>query len=188
MCVRNYSLLVVMFLACLGTRPLLAADTAAGEQKSANCVGCHGPKGKSNSDQWPHLAAQQASYLVKQLSAFKTGARNNLVMQAMAANLTDEDMTNLAVYYASQPAVSGKADAHLVKSGQVKAAMCQGCHGSSGQGNGQFPRLAGQRPDYLVKQLNSFKEGKRSNGQMKAVAGSLSEEDMKALAAYFSAL
>jgi cytochrome c553 len=109
-------------------------------------------------------------------------------MQAMAANLTDEDMTNLAVYYASQPAVSGKADADLVKSGQVKAAMCQGCHGSAGQGNGQFPRLAGQRPDYLVKQLNSFKEGKRSNGQMKAVAGSLSEEDMKALAAYFSAL
>jgi cytochrome c553 len=66
--------------------------------------------------------------------------------------------------------------------------MCQGCHGSAGQGNGQFPRLAGQRPDYLVKQLNNFKEGKRSNGQMKAVAGSLSEEDMKALAAYFSAL
>ena len=156
MYVRNYSLWVVVFLACLGTRPLLAADVAAGEQKSANCAGCHGPKGKSNSDQWPNLAAQQASYLVKQLSAFKTGARNNPVMQAMAANLTDEDMTNLAAYYTSQPAVSGKADADLVKSGQVKAAMCQGCHGSSGQGNGQFPRLAGQRPDYLVKQLKGI--------------------------------
>ena len=75
MYVRNYSLWVVVILACLGTRPLLAADAAAGEQKSANCAGCHGPKGKSNSDQWPNLAAQQASYLVKQLSAFKTGAR-----------------------------------------------------------------------------------------------------------------
>jgi cytochrome c553 len=76
----------------------------------------------------------------------------------------------------------------LAKTGQAKASMCLGCHGSSAEGNGQFPRLAGQHPGYLVKQLSSFKEGVRKNGHMQAIAGTLSEDDMKALAAYFGSL
>lgn len=76
----------------------------------------------------------------------------------------------------------------MAKSGQPKAAMCLGCHGESGAGNGQFPRLAGQQPDYLVKQLSNFKEGSRKNGHMQAIAGAISEDDMKALAAYFGSL
>jgi cytochrome c553 len=66
--------------------------------------------------------------------------------------------------------------------------MCSGCHGETSAGNGQFPRLAGQHPDYLVKQLTSFKDGSRKASQMQAIATTISEEDMKALAAYFGSL
>ncbi|WP_262964393.1 c-type cytochrome [Methylobacter psychrophilus] len=181
-----FSLLVL--LVCFWMAPVFAADIAAGEQKAATCMGCHGPQGKSKSPQWPNLAAQQASYIVSQLHAFKSGTRNNPMMQSVAANLSDDDINNLAAYYSRQPAVSAGGDAALAKSGQTKASMCLGCHGASAEGNGQFPRLAGQHPDYLVKQLNSFKEKVRQNGHMQAIANMLSEDDMKALAAYFGSL
>jgi len=179
---------ISLLLACFWTVPVSAADISAGEQKAANCMGCHGPNGKSSSAQWPNLAAQQSTYLVNQLNAFKTGSRNNPMMQSMAANLCDDDINNLAAYYSSQPPVSAGGDPNLAKTGQTKASMCLGCHGSTAEGNGQFPRLAGQHPGYLAKQLSSFKEGVRKNGHMQAIAGTLSEEDMKAIAAYFGSL
>lgn len=182
------SLSVSLLLACIWIVPVSAADITAGEQKAANCLGCHGPKGKSSNAQWPNLAAQQSTYIVNQLNAFKTGTRNNPMMQSMAANLSDEDINNLAAYYFSQPPVSAGGDPNLAKSGKTKAGMCLGCHGSTAEGNGQFPRLAGQHPDYLAKQLSNFKEGVRKNGHMQAIAGTLSEDDMKALAAYFGSL
>jgi cytochrome c553 len=180
--------LVSVLLVCFWSMPVFAADKAAGEQKAATCMGCHGPKGKSSGAQWPNLAAQQSPYIVNQLNAFKTGARNDTMMQAMAARLSDDDINNLAAYYSSQPSVSAGSDPSLAKSGQAKSGMCLGCHGSSAEGNGQFPRLAGQHPGYLVKQLTSFKQGVRKNGHMQAIASTLSEEDMKAVAAYFASL
>ena len=179
---------VSLLLACFWAAPALAADSAAGEQKSATCQGCHGPKGKSSSAQWPNLAAQQSAYIINQLNAFKAGTRSNPMMQAMAGNLSDDDIKNLAAYYSSLPPVSAGGDPALAKSGQSKASMCLGCHGSSAEGNGQFPRLAGQHPGYLANQLGHFKEGVRKNGHMQAIAGNLSDEDMKALAAYFGSL
>lgn len=178
----------VLLAGCLLTLPVLAADKAAGEQKSTTCVGCHGAGGKSSNAQFPNLAAQQPSYIVNQLKAFKSGSRANSMMAGMAAGLSDDDMANLAAYFASQPAATAGGDATLAKTGQAKAAMCLGCHGEAGAGNGQFPRLAGQQPDYLVKQLSSFKEGSRKASHMQAIAKTLSEDDMKALAAYFGSL
>ena len=183
---RPFSISVL--LACFWTVSVSAADITAGEQKAANCLGCHGPKGKSTSAQWPNLAAQQSTYIVNQLNAFKTGTRNNPMMQSMVANLSADDINNLAAYYSSQPPVSAGGDPGLAQPGKTKASMCFGCHGSSAEGNGQFPRLAGQHPGYLVKQLSSFKEGVRKSGHMQAIAGTLSEDDMKALAAYFGSL
>ncbi|MFZ2170836.1 MAG: c-type cytochrome [Methylococcaceae bacterium] len=185
---QKHYLSVTLLMACFWAVPVLAADLVAGEQKAATCLGCHGPKGKSSNAQWPHLAAQQSIYLVNQLNAFKTGARSNPMMQSMAANLSNDDFDNLAAYFASQPPVSAGGDPALAKTGKDKASMCFGCHGSAAAGNGQFPRLAGQHPEYLIKQLNSFKEGVRKSGPMQAVAGGLSEDDIKALAAYFGSL
>ncbi|MDD2660103.1 MAG: cytochrome c [Methylococcales bacterium] len=179
---------ISVLLVCFWAAPVFAADITAGEQKAAACIACHGPKGKSANAQWPNLAAQQSAYIVSQLNAFKTGTRNNAMMQSVAGNLSNDDINNLASYYSSQPPVSAGGDSTLAKAGQSKASMCLGCHGPSAEGNGQFPRLAGQHPEYLVKQLNSFKEGVRKSGHMQAIANTLSEEDMKALAAYFGAL
>ncbi len=179
---------ISLLLACFWTASALAADSAAGEQKAATCQGCHGPQGKSNGAQWPNLAAQQPAYIVNQLKAFKAGTRSNPMMQAMAANLSDDDIKNLAAYYSGLPAVSAGGDPALAKSGQSKASMCLGCHGSSAEGNGQIPRLAGQHPGYLANQLSHFKDATRKNGQMQAIVGSVADEDMKALAAYFGSL
>ena len=184
----NHPLTALLLLACFWAAPVLAADVSAGEQKAAACQGCHGPKGKSSSAQWPNLAAQQSAYIVNQLNAFKAGTRSNPMMQAMASNLNEDDIKNLAAYFSGLPPVSAGGDPALAKSGLSKAGMCLGCHGSSAEGNGQFPRLAGQHPGYLANQLSHFKEGTRKNGHMQAIAGSLADEDMKALAAYFGSL
>ncbi len=181
------SFLLSVFLTIL-TLPVSAADIAAGEQAAGHCASCHGQKGNSSNAQWPHLAAQQSTYLSNQLKAFKAGERVNPIMQPMAANLSNEDINNLAAYFSSQPPAKVGGDPALAKSGEAKAAMCQGCHGAKAQGNGQFPRLAGQYPEYLEQQLKAFKGGSRKSGPMQAVIANLSEADFKALAAYFGSL
>jgi cytochrome c553 len=80
---------------------VMAADAAAGKAKSATCAGCHGAAGVSMTPMWPNLAGQKAAYLVKQLKAFKDGSRKDATMAGMAAALSDDDMANIAAYYAS---------------------------------------------------------------------------------------
>ena len=81
---------------------LAAGDVAAGKAKAVMCSACHGVDGNSTNPMWPKLAGQHAAYVVKQLKAFKTGARKDPVMQGMAAPLSDQDMENLAAWYATQ--------------------------------------------------------------------------------------
>jgi len=184
----NKSLSPIVLLISICALPVSAADIKAGEQKAPMCFGCHGQNGNSSNAQWPSLAGQQETYLVNQLKAFKSGDRKNTMMQSMAANLSDDDINNLAAYFSSQKMASAGGDPTLAQSGKEKAGMCFGCHGTSAEGKGQFPRLAGQHPDYLVAQLKSFKEGSRISGPMQAVTASLAEEDYSALAAYFGSL
>lgn len=177
-----------LLLVYFSAMPVLAADIAAGAQKASVCAGCHGPNGKSSNAQRPNLAAQQPEYLVNQMNAYKSGSRNNPMMQSMAINLKASDIDNLAAFYASLPAVSAGGEPALAKSGHTKASMCLGCHGSSAEGNGQIPRLAGQHPEYLERQLNYFKTGARKSGHMQAIAANLTDADIKELAAYFGTL
>jgi cytochrome c553 len=186
---NNYHpILSLILLAIIGVFPAFAADSKAGEEKAQICLGCHGQGGKSNNPQWPNLAAQQTTYLINQLKAFKSGGRKNPMMENIAGNLSDDDMNNLAAYFSKQSAATAGGDESLAKIGKDKSVMCLGCHGQTAEGNRQIPRLAGQHSDYLVTQLQHFKSGERENGQMQAIAGTLSEDDMKALAAYFGSL
>lgn len=178
----------IFLLSWLVSLPASAADLKAGEKKAQSCVACHGPDGNSSIAQNPTLAGQQTLYLINQLKAFKEGTRENSIMNGMAAGLSDEDIENLAAYFSSQSAKSAGGDSKLAKQGAAKFTMCMGCHGSSAKGNGQFPRLAGQQPEYIVKQLKSFKEGSRKGGPMPAIASGLSDEDIAALAAYLGTL
>ena len=81
--------------------PAIAADAAAGKGKAAMCAACHGAEGISAIPMYPNLAGQKEAYLAKQLKDFKSGARKDPVMAPMAMALTDEDVANIAAYYAS---------------------------------------------------------------------------------------
>ena len=179
---------LLFFLANLFCSTLFAADIKAGEEKAAACIGCHGQKGNSSSPQWPNLAHQQPAYLSNQLKAFRGKTRKNPTMEGMAANLSDADIANLSAYFSSLTPESAGGDKTLAASGKAKFSMCQGCHGASAAGNGIFPRLAGQQPAYIAKQLNAFKDGSRKSGPMQAMAANLSPEDIKSLAAYLGSL
>ncbi len=91
-----------VIMGLLGAQGVLAGgDAAAGKAKAGTCAGCHGAKGISGSDMYPNLAGQKAGYIVRQLKAFKSGARNNPMMKPMASMLSDKDMENVAAYFAS---------------------------------------------------------------------------------------
>ena len=166
-----------------------AADISAGKDKAVACLQCHGSNGNSKNAQYPSLAGQRAMYLESQLKNFQSGQRTNPIMQGIVGKLTKSDISNISAYFADlTPEGAGASDLSLAKKGQEKFAMCAGCHGSSAQGRGGFPRLAGQQPEYIEKQLLSFKNRSRKGGPMNAMTSSLSEQDIKEIAAYLGNL
>ena len=94
-------LIIALAIFCISA-PAWAADIEAGKAKSATCVACHGPAGVSSNPLWPNLAGQKEMYLAKQIKAFRDGTRSDPLMAPMVAALTDEDIANLAAYYAAQ--------------------------------------------------------------------------------------
>lgn len=185
---EHYYKIGFTFLLSLFVLPVQAADVNAGKSKAAVCMGCHGSAGVSNNPLWPNLAGQSGAYIEAQLKNFRSGLRENSTMNAIAKDLTDADIENLAAYFAALPGKSAGGDANLAQKGKEKAPMCMGCHGLELKGNGQFPKLAGQHPKYLVKQLQDFKTGARKAGQMNAITRTFSDEDIKALAEYLGSL
>jgi len=179
-----------------------AGDPVAGKAKSASCAACHGADGNSVNPLWPKLAGQHASYIMKELHDFKSGARKNSTMSPMAAPLSDDDIANLAAYFSQQTMSIGKADKSLVAEGEkiyrggnsaTGVAACMACHGPDGAGNpaAKFPRLGGQHAKYVVKQLEAFRSGARSNdaGQMmRNIASKMTDHEIKAVASYIQGL
>jgi cbb3-type cytochrome c oxidase subunit III len=197
------ALLGLSSLAVIAMTPAQAADINAGQAKSPVCAGCHGTDANSVSGNFPRLAGQHAKYLEKQLHDFKSGKRKDATMNAMVAPLSDEDIANLAAYFAAQkPNGNAKFDPSLLQKGQdiyrggiteTGTAACTGCHSPDGKGNGPagFPRLAGQHPEYVFKQLKDFQHGTRGNdpGQMmRGLTQRMQETEMKAVAAYIAAM
>jgi cytochrome c553 len=179
-----------------------AADIEAGKAKTLVCAACHGADGNSVNPIWPRLAGQHASYIAKQLRDFKTMKRMDPTMQGMAATVQDADIDNIAAYFESQKKASANFDKSLLEMGQsiyrggiteTSVAACMSCHSPSGSGNGPagFPSLKGQHPEYIVTQLQKFKDGARANDSgkmMRGVANRMSDKEMKAVAAYIAAM
>lgn len=183
--------------------PFLKGDAKAGEAKAATCAACHGPAGNSSAPIWPKLAGQGAPYAYAQLKHFKDGTRNNPVMAPMAAPLSDQDMQDLAVYFAAQPASPGVASKDSVavaekiyRGGVAERGIpaCSGCHGPTGAGNpaAGYPRIGGQHAEYNALQLNAYRAGERKAGpnglMMSQVAAELTDEEIAALASYVNGL
>jgi cytochrome c553 len=170
------------------------ADAAAGKAKAESCVACHGPGGNSVNGVYPILSGQTARYLYLQLRDFKEGRRSHPAMSPMAANLSREDMQDLADYFASQKQAGNNfmADPQRVALGAKKSdeTLCTMCHLGQLKGQNEIPRLAGQQYDYTVKQLKDFKNKTRTNdaGNMTSVARTLSDEDIINLGHYIASL
>ncbi|MFZ5602602.1 MAG: c-type cytochrome [Pseudomonadota bacterium] len=188
-----------------------AGDATAGQAKAAVCGACHGADGNSMVPNFPKLAGQGERYLVKQLQDIKSGARQVPEMAGITPGLSDQDMADLAAFYAGQKVKVGAADPALVELGQklyrggsaeAGVTACAACHGANGLGMPEagFPALSGQHSTYIETQLKAFRaagredaEGKRrtNDGEtkmMQATAARLSDNDIKALSSYLSGL
>ena len=167
-----------------------AQDAAAGKTKAERCAACHGADGNSVAGTFPILAGQNARYLYLQLRDFNEGARKDPVMSQQLAGLTKQDFFDLAAYFSAQKpkTLTFKADPARIERGRKKSeeVLCTMCHLGGFKGQNEIPRVAGQQPDYVIKQLRDFKARTRTNdaGNMTAVAQTISDDDIVDLAHY----
>jgi predicted CXXCH cytochrome family protein len=165
-------------------------NTAAGKQSAAACAACHGAGGISPNDTWPNLAGQNAAYLVRILEAYKTGDQTDPAMTPLAQALSSAEIQNLAAYFASASCKSAQSGKPVgdVTAGAALAKNCTACHGEAGRGgNPAWPKLAAQKPGYLVNVLKAFRAGLRKDPMMAGVGRGLSDTDIANLAAYYAA-
>lgn len=183
-----------------------------GEQHTGTCAGCHGADGNSQSPSFPKLAGQGENYLLKQMIDIKNGDRVVTQMTGMLDNLSEDQLADVAAYYASQDKTVGTADPDLVELGEqlyrggnpeTGVPACAGCHSPTGAGNDPagFPMLSGQHAEYTASQLNKFKRGYRAeepsdearindgdSQMMQATAFRLKDFEIEALASYINGL
>jgi cytochrome c553 len=183
------------------TKPAAKPDPAKGQAIStAVCAACHTNDGSRGSPANPILQGQHPEYLAKQLAEFKSGKRENAIMKGFASTLSEEDMKNVAAFYASKQAKPGFAkNKDLVTLGERiyrggiadrNVPACSGCHSPNGAGiPAQNPRLAGQHADYTAAQLTAFRDGvRKNNAVMSGVAAKLNDREIKALSDYIAGL
>lgn len=219
--VRTFTSAFLLVALGLSQSVIAAGNPELGKQKAAACMACHGPDGNSPAlppptEQWPKLAGQVPEYFAKQIHDFKSGKRSNQQMSPQAQSIAEADIANLAAYFASQKAKANEAtDKSLLAAGEKlynkganvarpnSITACVGCHGINGVGQGNWsasyknepsviaPAIGGQHASYVVKQLKSFRDGKRANdvGQvMHNIAMRMSDKDIAAVAEYIATL
>ncbi len=186
------------------TATLKPGDATAGAAKAAVCGACHGMDGNSSDPQYPKLAGQHESYIVRQLTNFKGGARQNPIMLGMATPLSAQDMRDVGAFFASKSSLPGVADQALVEQGQKLyregdvargIPACMACHSIDGRGNpgAMYPQLTSQHAQYIEATLKAWHDGTTwgddAHAQvMPAIAKKLDAKDMAALASYVEGL
>jgi cytochrome c553 len=198
--------IIVAFSAAIPVAAMAAeGNPAAGKARAeaAGCFACHGVDGVATADGLatdkndPNLAAQPDLYLQFQLVFFRKGVRKNEVMNAMAQQLSDDDLRNVSAYFASLPPPNPPAPPDTAPqdtelgSKVAQAIHCTNCHGDHFEGVDNIARLAGQREDYVYEALRDFKSGARTStgaAGMAEVVYPLGDLEMKALAHYVSGL
>jgi cytochrome c553 len=180
----NYRTFTFCFLLLVGFAPVaLGAEEVPALVQS--CAACHGENGIAPAEQWPNLAGQKQGYLARQIKAFRDGQRENPLMLPLVQNLSDEQITQLADYYASLPAPEWRQD-EANELGRNARARCISCHGREGVTvNPEWPNLTGQNAEYLQQQLLDYRSGKRKHLLMQVIANELTKEEIEAVATYF---
>lgn len=213
--IKNIALALGLVLGA-GAAPfaLAAGDAAAGKGKAAACAACHGADGNSPAPTFPKLAGQGEKYLAKQLVDIKSGARSVPQMAGLLDNFNEQDLQDIAAYFASQQTQLAGSEPMTVmlNSGEnvdgltlgrnifragnreTNVPACMGCHSPTGKGNAPagYPRLSGQYAEYVETQLKAFRDGTRANDGdtqvMRSVAKPLSDAEIKSLANYVAGL
>ena len=186
----------------------VAADAAAGKRNSVVCSACHGADGNSVVPSFPKLAGQGEAYLIKQMKDIRDGARPVPTMAGQLDGKSDEDLADLAAYYASQAKSGGKTNPEMLDLGQKvfrggvaarNVAACSACHSPTGQGNAPagYPSLAGQHAEYTATQLKMYRKGyedesgRTNDGDgkiMRTIAFGLSDKEIEAVSSYIAGL
>ncbi len=196
--------LLISLLVSLGITGVAhaAGDAAAGQTKTAVCAACHTADGNSVVGNFPKLAGQNETYLLKQLNDIKGGKRTVVEMTGLLDALSEQDLADIAAYFSSKKVAVGQAAADQVAAGEAiyragvaakGLAACTACHGPNGKGveAAGFPSLSGQHAVYIESTLKKFAAGDRANdpaSMMRDVAAKLSDAEMKAVAQYVQGL
>ena len=191
------TIVILAVLAC--TLPaqgqqLEASQMAAARAKAQVCFACHGPDGNSAVGEYPILAGQSWRYIYIELKDFKEGRRKDEQMSPMAAQLSTDDMMLLGEFFAAQKQapIKFQVDSAKVEAGRKTsdAVLCPMCHLGGFVGQNEIPRVAGQWPQYIKKQLADFKARRRTNdaGNMTSIAATLSDADIENLSQYIGNL
>jgi cytochrome c553 len=191
------TILILSALACAlpaRAQQLDATQMAAARTKAQVCFACHGPDGNSTVGEYPILAGQSWRYIYIELKDFKEGRRKDEQMSPMAAQLSTEDMMLLGEFFAAQKQAPIKIQVESAKVDAGRkisdAVLCPMCHLGGFVGQNEIPRVAGQWPQYIKKQLADFKARRRTNdaGNMTSVAATLSDADIENLSQYIGNL
>jgi cytochrome c553 len=209
---KGYAWLLAATLGLSVLTPARAEGNAeAGATKAVVCTACHGTNGNSVNPEWPSLAGQNAVYISEQLKLFRAGHRNNAIMYPLAVALTDEDIADVAAYFAAQTPTGLEADPATYKAGAAlyvagdrarKIPSCTACHGPVGRGNpgSGYPALRAQHATYTIKQLTDYaaearyldaagvQQKSKHGHMMKTISKRLTAEDMQNLASYIQGL
>lgn len=197
------SILIILLGICLNS--YADGNSIAGKAKSEACIACHGADGNSITPIWPKIAGLSEAYSLKQMLDFQkgeTGPRYDPTMYGIVQNLTPQDLADLVAYYATQTMLIGEAQADKVVLGQEiyrggnlasGVPACAACHGPTGAGNSLalFPRIGGQNSDYIIAQMNKFKNNTRSNDPnniMRDIAAKMTIQEIEAVASYVAGL
>jgi cytochrome c553 len=165
----------------------LQGDAKHGKAISYTCLGCHGIEGYKNAYPMysvPKLEGQHPEYLTAALQEYRSGDRAHMTMHAQASTLSDQDIADIAAYFAGKPLVSqGKPSGAPPQA----ATLCVSCHGQDGVAIAPtYPSLAGQHEDYIARSLEEYRKGGRKNPIMKGFAATLKDEDIAVIAKYFA--
>jgi cytochrome c553 len=166
----------------------LKADPAHGKAISYTCLGCHGVEGYKNAYpnySVPELQGQHPEYLVQALKEYRSGERSHFTMHSQAEELSDQDMADIAAYFAGVPLTSTRhADASKVPDA---AGVCTACHGADGVGiTPLYPTLSGQHADYIARAIDEYQKGARKNPIMAPLVANLKPDQIEIIADYFS--
>lgn len=172
----------------VGQEAAPAGNVQRGAQLAYTCYGCHGIPDYRNAYPTyhvPKLGGQREGYLAASLLEYRSGARPHPTMASQASSMSDQDIRDIAAYFATQSPV--KSDGQPTGTAPAAAQVCVACHGNDGVGLlPEYPTLSGQHRDYLEQSLLAYRRGTRKNAIMQGFAATLTDEDIRALAAYFS--